>query len=164
MNRGTRFTLTLGLFLITMHRLPAPISELPTPTPEQSVRPKSKQSSKAKSTTGNQPATSPKTFQATWRGTLKIMGDAYVFTLDVNTSGTVVNEQSPSFKPATLQAVCDGKTIKWNWRNPNDPNDVIWTLTPNPDGRTALVTVNNPPGFLKFGGWNSSATFLKTSP
>src|SRR6266542_705847 len=34
--------LIVTLLLITAHRLPAPISEIPTPTPAQSVKPKSK--------------------------------------------------------------------------------------------------------------------------
>jgi hypothetical protein len=49
MNRHIHLLLCVGLvMLLTTHRLPAPISEIPTPTPAESVRPKSKPPSNSK--------------------------------------------------------------------------------------------------------------------
>jgi hypothetical protein len=180
MSRGTCLGLTFGLLLVAAHRLPAPISEIPSPTPmpEKSVRPRPKESPKAKSNPThlneapsaqerkvtpqlkNQLATGPKTFQATWRGTLEFPSyGRVVFTLDVNASGTVVSEQSSNYNPGTFQAVADGRTVKWQRTNLGN-----WSLTPTPDGNTALVTSYRPSGFLGLMGWNLSSTFSKTSP
>jgi hypothetical protein len=51
--------LIVTLLLITAHRLPAPISEIPTPTPAQSVKPKSRppSNSKEESSTAKKTAT-----------------------------------------------------------------------------------------------------------
>jgi hypothetical protein len=59
MNRTPAPFLIVTLLLITAHRLPAPISEIPTPTPAQSVKPKSRppSNSKEKSSTAKKTAT-----------------------------------------------------------------------------------------------------------
>jgi len=39
-----------------------------------------------------------------------------------------------------------------------------WTLTPNPDGKTALAKAGWGGGFLGIGAFNGAAIFHRTSP
>jgi hypothetical protein len=97
-------------------------------------------------------------FQGTWVGTLRGLpfnGDVD-YTLIINAAGTVVNERATAFGSLSFPAICDGVTMRW--KTPGCAK----TLTPNPDGRTALITVNCP-GVLGVGAYNSSQTFQKLS-
>lgn len=159
----------LSVMLLTTHRLPAPISESSTPTPERSAKPKSErtikpkitnessESSTKRQTPSPQQATAkPSPFAGTWVGTAKlgIYGDVG-FTLVVNAAGTVVNERSSAFGSHTCNCKNDGKTIRWQsgaWFQAGSR-----TLTPNPDSKTAVVMCSN--GLL-----HTSTVFTKTSP
>src|SRR5438132_2723254 len=91
------FLLAAALLLITAHRLPAPIQEVPTPAPEQSAKPKPKPLSKPKpKSEASESATNPvkqqrsskqNRFAGTWVGTMQTFpwGNwAIVLTVDAN--------------------------------------------------------------------------------
>ena len=128
----SRILLIGSALLITAHRLPAPIQEVPespTPVPGQSPSP--------------QPTGQPKQGPCggTWIGTLRgvpTIGDVE-FTLVIAGAGNVVNEFSSAFGSRSWRATGDGTSIKWqdNW-------GCKWTLLPNGDGKTASVRCNCP--------------------
>ncbi len=170
MNRSVHLLLcVLSVMLLTTHRLPAPISEIPTPAPERSAKPKSERTIKPKITNESsessrkrqtpsprQATAKPSPFAGTWVGTAKlgIYGNVG-FTLVVNAAGTVVNERSSAFGSHTCNCKNDGKTIRWQsgaWFQAGSR-----MLTPNPDSKTAVVTCSN--GLL-----HTSSVFSKTSP
>jgi hypothetical protein len=133
MKRSLLLCLTTGLLFSTVHRLPAPIAEETTPAPTVAQaseprkplpKPQSKPSGAAR-------------FAGTWIGriTADKAGDVDV-TLIVNTEGTSVNGSSKAgiwTRPLTY----DGKQLSWQ---AGRTNKVAWTLTPNPDEQSALVT------------------------
>jgi hypothetical protein len=155
----TALLVVFGLAFVWVNRLPAPIVEepqKPTPTAEQSEtpKPKAKQSRSSdknfKSTNKSQAQVSDarKTqaeknpFQGRWGGTvdLGIYGNV-VFTLTVDSTSTTVNEASSKFGSRSCAAQSDGKTLSWKsgpWFQAG-----MRTLTPNADGKTAIVTCSN---------------------
>lgn len=142
--------------LITAHRLPAPIQEVPespTPAPEQSAKPKPKRTAKARvtsesseSSTKNQTSSAqPKNqatpvqlrFAGTWNGIMNcgIAGNIeHTIAIDVaQNSMTVWQTTNPSARvsgPAQMSG--DTITGSYGW-NGN------WEVTPYPDGQTAKV-------------------------
>lgn len=170
---GTAFV--VALLLTGTHRLPAPIvesEEKPTPAAEESAKPKVKRTSRPKSSnsdssenSGKQQARAPSAaptppenpFEGTWVGTLNNLPFAgnVQFTLGVTASGTAVTEKSVNFGTHNFQVNCDGTTMKWETGS-------SWTLTPNPDRSTALVTCNNP-GFFGIGAFSLSTVFRKVA-
>ena len=174
MNRGIRLLFTLGLLLIGTLRLPAPIQEAPespTPTPEQPAKPKPKRPARsnvagerAESSVPQQmrtpvPIATPNQnrFDGAWVGTLNNLPFAgnVEFTLLVTDNGMSVTEKSTNFGTHTFQVNCDGSTMRWETGS-------SWTLTPNPDGQTALITCNNA-GFFGVGAFSLSTVFRKTA-
>jgi len=174
----SRIALALVLLLITAHRLPAPIQEAPegaTPTPEQSAKPKPKRTTKPESKRKNSetppkrqtpsPPQSKSTpqrnpFDGTWVGTLNnapFHGNLEV-TLIISASGTSVTEKTNQTGTRKFQATSDGSTMRWT-----SVANCAWTLTPNPDGKTALAT-DNCPGLFGVGVYNISTVFRRTSP
>jgi hypothetical protein len=171
MNRRSIF-LILALLMIT-HRLPAPIVETPekaTPAPEQSAKPKPKrvtrqkiesESSQEKAgqqirTASPSPTPNQNPFEGVWVGTLNNLpftGNVE-FTLVVTAAGTAVTEKSANFGSNSFQANCDGSTMRWETGS-------SWSLTPNPDRQTALVTCNNG-GFFGVGAFSLSTVFRKS--
>jgi hypothetical protein len=167
-----RALLVLAFLLATTHPLPAPIQEIPespTPAPEQSAKPTPKRTTKPKATressessTTRQTASPPAQLQqhprfpGTWRGTLPfgLAGDLHL-TLVVNTYGTSVTESGGLVGTVTFKATNDGKTVSWH---SGVLKEIAWTLTPNPDGQTALLTAKS----LYIG--SPSAVFRRTSP
>jgi hypothetical protein len=145
MKRTLNLPLAIALFLMTAHRLPAPIQEIPerpSPTPsvastpavapapavEQAKKPLSKPKSKSSGAAR---------FAGTWIGriTADKAGDVDV-TLIISAEGTSVNGSSKAgiwTRPLTY----DGKQLSWQ---AGRTNKVAWTFTPNPDEQTALVT------------------------
>ena len=172
MKRTLALLLTVPLLLITAHRLPAPIQEIPespTPAPEQSAKPTSKRTTKPKATressetsTKRQTASPPAQLQhhprfpGTWRGTLPfgLAGDLHL-TLVVNNYGTSVTESGGLVGTVTFKATNDGKTVSWH---SGVLKEIAWALTPIPDGQTALLTAKS----LYIG--SPSAVFRRTSP
>jgi len=162
-----------ALLLITAHRLPAPIQEVPqspTPSPEQSAKPKPKRTITPKVPSKSseelkrasiaaspipriQTAPSHTRFEGTWIGTANIPGIGDVtFTFIINAEGTQEHENSSQFGLLARRARCDGKTMTWHHGSGTT------TFTPNPDGKTALLVGSDP--FV--GHW--SGTFRRTSP
>jgi hypothetical protein len=170
MNVGTlrRACLVCVLVLVMTHRLPAPIAEeSPTPAAEQPTKPKAKHkdASKSSENTAKSRAPSPTStpalqrnpFDGTWIGTLNGGGGDVKFTLTISAGGTIVNVRSiPWGLVQGLDVTSDGKTIRWR-------TGANWTLTPNSDGKTGLLTASKS-GFFGIGASNLSTTFQKTSP
>ena len=171
--------LAVMLLLITAHRLPAPISEIPespTPTPEQSAKPKPKRTMEQNVTSKNSESPSkgsrpspPQTshgppqrsrFVGTWRGTINIgwQGDVNL-TITISETGAV--QTVPHFGDwrRTLTPTSNGPTMTWKTTGIQ-----TWTLTPNSDGQTAVVTGTDPGALVGIAAFNSSAVFHKTSP
>jgi cytoskeletal protein RodZ len=173
MKRTLVLFLAVALLLVTAHRLPAPIQEVPespTPAPEQSAKPKAKRTVKPKASESsesstNKRATSPtpsplrNPFDGTWSGTINnapFVGTAED-TFVISASGTSVIDKLGKLSPKLFQTTYDGSTIKWT------NSTCIDTLTPNPDGKTALVTINCT-GVFGIGAYNTSTVFRKVSP
>jgi hypothetical protein len=175
MNFTLRFLLIVGVLVITVHRAPAPISEeSPTPAPEQSVKPKPKRTIKPKvtsessesSTKRQAPSPSPKVqatptkprFAGTWNGIMDcgIYGQIeHTMTISQD-SMTVWQTKNPSVRGSGAPEI-NGDTIIVRYSN------CYWTLTPTPDGKTALTKCGCE-GFFGIGTWNGSAIFHRTSP
>jgi hypothetical protein len=173
-----RALLVLAFLLIIAHRLPAPIQEVPesaTPAPEQSAKPKPKRIAKPKAPSDrsesstkqkkafpvqSQPPPNRNPFDGTWRGMLNNLpwlGNTD-FTFLISASGTSVTEKSKQMGTKPYQATCDGSTMRWTAEA-----NCVWTFTPNPDGKTALATINCP-GLFGVGVYNSPTIFRRTSP
>ena len=172
-SRARRMLLIALSILVAAHRLPAPIvesEEKPTPAVEEPAKPKVKRNSRPKSSgsdnsenSGKQQARAPSAaptppenaFEGTWVGTLNNLPFAgnVQFTLGVTAGGTAVTEKSVNFGTHNFQVNCDGTTMRWETGS-------SWTLTPNPDRSTALVTCNNP-GFFGIGAFSLSTVFRR---
>jgi hypothetical protein len=176
LGRTSRLLLVAALLLITAHRLPAPIQEVPenpTPALEQSAKPKPKRTTKPKvaadkaessvsvpqraRTAAHTATPNQNRFDGTWIGTLNNLPFAgnVEFTLMVTGNGMSVIEKSANFGTNTFQVNCDSNTMSW-------VTGSSWTLTPNPDSQTALVTCNNP-GFFGVGAFSLSTVFRKAA-
>jgi hypothetical protein len=162
------------ILLFGAPHLPAPIQEVqesPTPKQEQSAKPKPKRTIKPK-TTGessessakaktssptpkNQPTPNRNPFDGTWSGSLCTNDHRTLF---INSTGTVVTEKSAKWGTATWPATCDSVSMRWN-----TAGSWSWTLTPNPDGKTALATATCP-GVFGIGAASCSSVFQRTSP
>jgi hypothetical protein len=164
--RRTAACLVLFVLSVGVERLPAPVEELsdtptptpraelarkPTPKPNQS-RPDPKTAPTRFSVTGASPAAQPPSFAGNWVGTISqgVAGPVTV-TLRINpaTTSVVENAKGGTF---THKATIMGDTLTWKagWLN-----EITWTLRPNPDGATAVVTSNSSFGV---NGW---ATFRR---
>ena len=177
MNRTLILLLTIALLLITAHRLPAPIQEVPespAPAPEQSAKPKTKRIVKPKA---SESAENPRKariaapssdtimphgslFDGTWTGTLNNVPFAgnIEYTLIIAGNGTSVTEKTANWGTKTVRATGDDTTVRWQ---PVD--NCAWTLTPNSDGQTGLATINCS-GFFGVGDYNGTPIFRRTSP
>lgn len=153
--RWPRLALVALLLLVTAHRLPAPITEVPetpTPAPEQASKPKWKRSAWAKSrstSSNNESARVPARFAGNWFGTISqgVWGDVKV-ALVINVDGSSVR-MTAGERPATVS----GNTITWK---SGLFNEITWTLTPQSNGTTAFVTSKSGLGV------NGTATFGRT--
>jgi hypothetical protein len=136
------------IFLITAHHLPAPISEeSPTPKPEKPASSKAKESRKPKpkpkaesigaSSAQPTPAKSP-AYAGTWVGVV-----------DWGSYG--ITEHTIVIPPSQNKVTITGCESGANWQASISTNGISWvtgffrenkwTLKPNADGKTALVTV-----------------------
>jgi hypothetical protein len=153
----------LGTIMLVMsaHQLPAPISEIPEPTP--TVAPKQKQATRSKPKSApaeaiptanirTQPVVIQNRFAGTWKGTMHwgVAGTVDV-TLVIDPQATTVNEINRVISGVrTLKN--NGQTVSWH---EGGYGAMSWTFTPNPDGKTAVVTLKE----LMF--INDSAVFQK---
>ena len=156
-----RLAIVVLLLCVIAQRSPAPIVETPdNPTPpptEQSSTQKWKRPAKPRSETATttskesrqKPAsTGPARFAGNWSGSISqgILGTIKI-SFSINPAATSVRI-SGSEKPATI----NGNTITWKagWFN-----EITWTLTPQRDGASALVTSKSGLGV------NGTATFSR---
>jgi hypothetical protein len=162
LRRNLRYLLVAGLMFATAHRLPAPIQEIPespSPAPQESVsQQKSKRSAKSKPNVEQSEASS-KGHQSTpetrvkaqkpqnqsrcagvWTGRISvgILGTTDE-TLTIDPTGTVVVEKN-RFGSATHPSTWDGATVRFQ---AGAFNEIAFTVTPNTDGQTAVVTANS---------------------
>jgi cytoskeletal protein RodZ len=170
LDRMVRICLIFAVLLVTAHRLPAPISEIPespTPAPEQSAKPKSKRTIKpeatgksSESSTKRQSTSSPQSqstpnrtpFAGTWQGTLSDTGGAngVSATLIVNpTQDSAVVIGLAVWGDRRGRASAQGNTLSWTFLAEK------WTMVIAPDGKTAVVTDHGWPAGV------SSGTFKK---
>jgi hypothetical protein len=174
MNHLLKMPLAIGILLITAHRLPAPIVEeektTRAPTTAQSEAPERKhhfarstsaEKSPAQTETKTKavPAPSsqgPTRFAGTWTGVANVgMYGQINFTLVVDPTGGFVEESSSTFGTHRCAAQREGNTLKWksgDWYQAG-----FHTLTPNLDGRNAIVTCGN--GMLM----KTTSTFIKVN-
>jgi len=172
--KRTLALLTIALLVITAHRLPAPIQEVPespTPAPDHSAKPKPKRTIKPKATDENSESstkrqtpppqsksrstpTQPR-FAGTWNGIINcgILGNIeHTLVVDsAQTSMKVWQTQNPSEHSSGSPHIT-GDTIiaDHGWGR-------VWSVTPYADGQTARVRFQ---AFLL----DSSAVFRRTSP
>ena len=173
---------TIALVL-TARPLPAPIQEIPenpTPAPQESAsqrKPKHSTKSKPNAEESGAPSKRHEITSAThtkaqkpenksrcggvWIGVLNfgILGNADE-TLTIDPSGTVVVEKN-QFGSATHPATWDGTTVRFQ---SGALNEIAFTLAPNADGQTAVVTatslfMSNPgAAFRKIGNYEASTS------
>ena len=139
----------IAALLIAAHRLPAPIVEetTPTPGPEQSAKskpkplpkpkPKSETSESATNPVRQQPSPKQSRFAGTWVGTMPEVPWGNVATeLVVDQTETTMVWQESGARKGLVKAQLSGNTLQASfpgWARP------IWSLTPEPDGKTARV-------------------------
>jgi hypothetical protein len=159
MNRVLKtLLLCAAAFLLATHRLPAPISEVqesPTPAPSLAPTPASTTAQPPVATAGTALlAPAVPGFGGTWTGKISEgkSGDLDV-TLVINADGTSL-QQTSKHGIAIRKTTSKGKTVFWTG---GLKNDVLWSLTPNSDRQTALVT-------RKFASKTTSATFRHAAP
>ena len=149
MNVAIRCFVVAGLLTVSVHRLPAPISEESSPTPqsEQSTKSKSKPLPKPKPKPGaSESATNsvkqqrtPKQsrFAGIWVGTMPTfpMGPAAVVLTVDSTETTMAMTWRGS--TVTVKAQRNGDMLQAT--SPEGIYTNTWSLTPQPDGVTARV-------------------------
>jgi len=148
-NCKIRLLLSIAFLLVTAHRLPAPISEIPTPTPaaREQTRPK-KTGSNSKAAESQPPTKAVAThslkgaarFAGNWQGTMVwgMYGNVDV-TLAIDTSAASVNETN-RYVSGTRALKNNGTSVTWH---EGSFGSMSWTFTPNPDGKTASVRLTN---------------------
>ena len=151
MKRTLARFLAVALLLISAHRLPAPISEEPQPTPARPSRTHPPPSATPK-------RADPARFAGTWSGKIKIGNADFDITLVVNHDATSLTQRSKRVGQAAQQhahsTTASSDTLSWRG---GQLDNVAWRLTPNPDGRTASAVT-------KTAGIENTAIFSKVSP
>jgi hypothetical protein len=162
----TRLIAVSITLLITAHRLPAPIQEIPespTPAPEESARSKPKRTTRAKATsessessTKRQTASSPQTrptqnptpFAGTW--VAKTGFPAGVTLIVSPAQDSAVVKGLPIWGDRAGRPVANGNTLSWTFLAEK------WNMVIAPDGKTAVVTDHGWPAGVATG------TFVKS--
>jgi hypothetical protein len=126
---------------------------VPKPKPKRSIKPKASESSESST---KRPTSSPtpirNPFDGTWRGFLNAN-----YTMVISGTGTKVTQTTAEYGTSNWPATCDGVSMRWK-----TVTGCSATLTPNPDGKTAIVT-GSCSGFLGIGAGNWSGVFSKIS-
>jgi hypothetical protein len=144
-----RIFLVFMLLLVSAHRLPAPISEIPTPTPAPTGQSKPKKTRSNSNAAESQPLTKavathslqgPARFAGTWHGVMVwgMYGNVDV-TLAIDASAASVNETN-RYVSGTRVLKNNGASVTWH---EGSFGSMSWTFTPNPDGKTASVRLTN---------------------
>jgi hypothetical protein len=152
MKRTLALFLTVGLLLISAHRLPAPISEIPeSPTPAPTVAPtakpkpkslpkpkaKSEASESATSSARQKPSPKQSRFAGTWVGTMPEVPWGNVATeLIVDQTEATMEWQESGKRKGLVKAQRIGDMVQGSFPA---PIAIVWSVTPQPDGATARV-------------------------
>jgi cytoskeletal protein RodZ len=146
-----RVLLTIAFLFVTVHRLPAPIQEIPespTPAPEQAAKPKPKGTTKPKSEASEsatnparqQPTSKQSRFAGTWSGVMPEVPWGDVPTELIVDQSESTMEWRETGKPKTAVAAkttLTGDTL--SARFPTGMTTAVWYISPRPDGATANV-------------------------
>lgn len=116
MSLTPRFLLAVTLLVITAHRLPAPISEVPEPTASATLQPKLHAKPQPKLT-----PKPPSLFGQTWMGTVIIQGTCFgqtvkmpfSYTVKVSQDGTTVWTHAGTQTEFQALAHGNGQTLSW---------------------------------------------------
>jgi hypothetical protein len=171
MKMQLRVGLAVLLLVASRERLPAPISEIatPTPSPQESPSPQLRPGEKWKpqaeqgkqSSAKESPAATPNSqtaarFAGTWSGKITFGTSGVVeLTLIVNSSATSLIQKSKTFGEHSHATTYTAGTLSWK----GGRNDGFsFTLAPNADGLTAVVT-SKPKS-----GRTSTGTFKRVKP
>jgi hypothetical protein len=154
------------MLLISAHRLPAPIQEVPespTPAPEQSAQPKAKRTIKPKKTsessessTKRQTASSPQShptqnptpFAGIWIAKTGFPAGVTLIVSPAQDSAVV--KGLPFWGDRAGRPVANGNTLSWTFLAEK------WNMVIAPDGKTAVVTDHGWPAGVATG------TFIKS--
>lgn len=86
----------------------------------------------------------PARFAGSWTGTIKIGNEGdYDVTLVVDSEATSLTQKTSRSPQHVHSTTISGGTLLWRG---GDLNNVAWTLTPKPDGLTALATTKGAAG------------------
>jgi hypothetical protein len=151
-----RFCAVLAAILIlTAHRLPAPIQEVPgSPSPSPTPEARAQDSAIPRATDSLLPTqTGPASFAGSWMGKVDIQraGEVEV-TLVISPDGTSV-QQTSKLSTANRPLTYDDKVLSWTG---GIKSEVSWTMKLNPDGGSAIIT-------RTFAGKTATATFERVS-
>ena len=94
-------------------------------------------------------------FDGTWVGTINTRKGNREFTLVISGSGTVMSQVRTG---GPRKATNDGKTMTWHW---GIDNKTVLTFTPNPDCKTAVITLAAP-AIRGMNAVDASAIFHRT--
>ena len=134
-----RWSLVVALSVLFADRAPAPIEEdtpSPSPTPAASAAPSSQEAAR---------------FAGTWTGKIAMEnGGAMDFTLVVNPQANALIQKSKLVESVHVTTRTDS-TLSWQTGR---KNEISWTLTPAPNGQTALAT-------RRIGGATVTGTFRR---
>ena len=143
--RAKQLLATAVLLLVSVHRLPAPIQEVPEkPTPAvrehpKKPRPKATEAeSPAKSTTKRAATTAARKFAGTWSGTIQTFPPgptATALTVDSTETSVTLTWRLANNPPA--RAIIIGDTLQATFGS--GIGTATFSLTPQPDGQTANV-------------------------
>lgn len=151
MKRTLALFLPIALLLITAHRLPAPISEVETPTPPAPTvapksrplpkpKPKSEASESATKSVRQQPSAKQSRFAGTWAGVMPEIPWGDVPTELIVDQNENTMEWRETGKPKTAlasKAIVAGDTL--SARFPVGLTTAVWYISPQSDGVTANV-------------------------
>ena len=158
MQRVVQILTVIVAFFAFTHRLPAPIQETdPSPTPVQKVKQRSNNVNKTEAKPST-PAPKPRALLAgTWAGVVHTFpaGDqSATFVISPDETTFTVNWFGKTGTVATQRVGTSTLTATFPQRS--QPQSQVWTVTPQPDGLTALVHFQ---AFLN----DSSTTFRRTA-
>jgi hypothetical protein len=161
------FSLVGALLLITTHRLPAPIQEVPdsptpapsesaTPKPKRVIHPKTNQSDKSPVAVSTPSPTPSKKFAGKWMGTMPEVPWGNVATeLIVDPSETTIEWQESGKHKGSAKTQLDGNTL--SARIPMGFQPVVWFISPHADGMSADIRMT---AFMN----DDHAVFRRMSP
>jgi hypothetical protein len=129
------------VFFASTHRLPAPIQEITeTPTPARKLKQRSDDVKKSETKRSTPVPKSRAPLAGTWVGTV------HTFPTGDQTATLVINPTETAFtvywygKTATVATQRVGtSTLTATFSQTSQPQAQVWTITPQPDGTTALV-------------------------